>query len=386
MSYLQPKTTLQGGKYRIERVLGQGGFGITYLAEQVSTKKRVAIKELFIASQGQAINERRGNQVTVTNAANQVTFDKHKDKFKKEALRLSKFHHSNLVRVSEYFEENNTAYYVMSYIEGESLRNKLNHEGALSESLVQNYLRQSLPALEVVHRVKIWHLDIKPENIMVDKNGKVYLIDFGASKHIEQAGTLTTSSAMAFTPGYYPPEQLSPDMHNIGAWTDIYALGATLYNLLTKKNPPTFDVIFSEGSNAFSFPSYISSSTRELIIKMMNPDKKKRPQTIGEVMSCLESNKKSTKVDTNSIARKTNDALDGKVAKTTRDYIYALLQALMLAFGGGSIVIGLLTVILILARVFFNFHSDVSTYAYPLIILIYASSFIYCFYKSIHDE
>ena len=99
--------TIRGGKYLIERVLGQGGFGITYLAEQVSTKKRVAIKELFIASQGQAINERRGNQVTVTNAANQVTFDKHKDKFKKEALRLSKFHHSNLVRVSEYFEENN---------------------------------------------------------------------------------------------------------------------------------------------------------------------------------------------------------------------------------------------------------------------------------------
>lgn len=82
-------------------------------------------------------------------------------------------------------------------------------------------------------------------------------------------------------------------MHNIGAWTDIYALGATLYNLLTKKNPPTFDVIFSEGSNAFSFPSYISSSTRELIIKMMNPDKKNRPQTIGEINRIINNSPKT---------------------------------------------------------------------------------------------
>ena len=90
MQHLQPNTTLQGGKYRIERVLGRGGFGITYLAEHVSVHKRVAIKELFIASQGQAVNGRNANNVTVTNAINQVLFDKHKEKFKKEAPTMPK--------------------------------------------------------------------------------------------------------------------------------------------------------------------------------------------------------------------------------------------------------------------------------------------------------
>ena len=289
MQHLQPNTTLQGGKYRIERVLGQGGFGITYLAEQVSANKRVAIKELFIASQGQAVNGRRGNNVTVTNAVNQVLFDKHKEKFKKEASRLAMLRHKNLVRVYEWFEENGTVYYVMDFIEGESLREKLNREGALPESLVVNYLQQLLSALQVVHEKNIWHLDIKPENIMVDRNNHVYLIDFGASKHIEQShGSLTTSSMLAYTPGYFPPEQSTVTMKNIGAWTDIYALGATLYNLLTRRNPPTFDVIISEGRNAFSFPSNISSQTQDLIVQMMKVNRNERPQSVSQIIAIFD--------------------------------------------------------------------------------------------------
>ena len=287
MQHLQPNTTLQGGKYRIERVLGQGGFGITYLAKRKSNGSKVAIKELFVAPAGQAINSRKGNEVVVTNASNQEEFEKHKSKFKKEAERLSKFKHRNLVKVSDYFEENGTAYYVMQYIEGESLRSKLNREGALSESLVLDYLKQLLSALEVIHREKIWHLDIKPDNIMVDGNDNIFLIDFGASKHIVQSGTLTTSSMMLLTRGYYPPEQISSNMRNIGAWTDIYALGATIYNLLTKKAPPFFDSIFSEGRNAFSFTSKVSPETRDLIIKMMNPNRKERLQNVFDVREFL---------------------------------------------------------------------------------------------------
>ena len=285
MQHLQPNTTLQGGKYNIERVLGKGGFGITYLAEEVSAHRRVAIKELFIASQGQAINERRGNQVMVTNVANQVTFDRHKEKFKKEAARLATLRHKNLVRVYECFEENGTVYYVMDYIVGESLRDKVNREGALPENLVLNYLNQLVSVLKIVHGKSIWHLDIKPENIMVDSNNRVCLIDFGASKHIEQsAGTLTTSSMLAYTPGYFPPEQTATTMRNIGAWTDIYALGATLYNLLTRRNPPAFDEILSEGRKAFSFSSSISSKTRDLIVRMMKVNRNERPQSVNELL------------------------------------------------------------------------------------------------------
>ena len=204
MQHLQSNTTLQGGKYRIERVLGQGGFGITYLATQISLNPRVAIKELFVGGIGQAINERRGNQVVVSNVANQMYFDQQKEKFKKEALRLANLNHPNLVKVHELFEENGTAYYVMDYIEGMSLRTKLNKEGCLPENLVLKYLQQVLSALEVAHKQSIWHLDIKPENIMVDKYEHVYLIDFGASKHIEKGGTLTTSLALAYTRSYCP--------------------------------------------------------------------------------------------------------------------------------------------------------------------------------------
>ena len=299
MQHLQPNTTLQGGKYRIERVLGQGGFGITYLATLVSSNRQVAIKELFIGGSGQAINDRRGNLVVVTNSANQASFNQQKEKFKKEALRLANLNHPNLVKVHEFFEENGTAYYVMDYIEGESLRTKLNREGVLSESLVLKYLQQLLPALEAAHKQSIWHLDIKPENIMVDKYGHVYLIDFGASKHVEPNSTLTTSLALAYTPGYCPPELLdlsneTPEYYlqaikDIGPWTDIYALGATIYNLLTDSIPPSKRRLDKEGCRAFSFPNNVSSSTRDLIVWMMKPDKEDRPQSIRSLLIKLSS-------------------------------------------------------------------------------------------------
>jgi serine/threonine protein kinase len=294
MQYLQPNTTLQGGKYRIERVLGQGGFGITYLAIQVSLDRKVAIKELFIGGSGQAINDRRGNQVVVTNSANQQSFNQHKEKFKKEALRLANLNHPNLVKVHDFFEENETAYYVMEYIDGESLRTKLNREGCFSEKLALKYLKQILPALEAAHKQSIWHLDIKPENIMVDRYGHAYLIDFGASKHVEPNSTLTTSLALAYTPGFCPPELLdlsneTPEYYmqaikDIGPWTDIYALGATIYNLLTDSIPPSKRRLEKEGRNAFMFPSNISSSTKDMIVLMMKPNLEDRPQSVKEII------------------------------------------------------------------------------------------------------
>ena len=285
MQHLQPNTTLQGGKYRIEGVLGQGGFGITYMAENVYTHKHVAIKELYIAKEGQVINSRQGNSVTLTSYAYQGTFSKHKEKFKKEAYRLSTLRHPNIVNVYECFEENGTAYYVMDLIVGESLQSKLKREGALPEKLVSSYLNQLLSALMVVHEKNIWHLDIKPANIMVDKYGHIYLIDFGASKHIEQNyGSLTTSSMMLGSQGFCPPEQCDNAMQHIGAWTDIYALGATLYALLTNRNPPSLNAIISGGINAFVFPNTVSQKMRELVIWMMKVNRNERPQDIKSII------------------------------------------------------------------------------------------------------
>jgi serine/threonine-protein kinase len=117
MQHLQPNTTLQGGKYRIERVLGQGGFGITYMAIQVSANCQVAIKELFL----NGVNERAGNSIRVSNSVNDSLFEKQKEKFKKEAKRIMSLDNEHIVKVYDLFEENNTVYYVMDYLEGESL-------------------------------------------------------------------------------------------------------------------------------------------------------------------------------------------------------------------------------------------------------------------------
>ena len=260
-------------------------------------EKQVAIKELFIGGSGQAINDRRGNMVVVTNTANQQSFNQQREKFKKEALRLSNLNHPNLVKVHEFFEENGTAYYVMDYIDGESLRTKLNREGVLSESLVLKYLQQLLPALEIAHKQSIWHLDIKPENIMVDRHDHAYLIDFGASKHIEHNSALTTSLALAYTPGYCPPEladltygnqdSFVQALKDIGPWTDIYALGATMYTLLTESIPPSSNRLYRDGRNAFMFPSDISISTKNLIVQMMMPNREDRPQSMKDLFLIL---------------------------------------------------------------------------------------------------
>ena len=340
MQQLQPNTTLQGGKYRIERVLGQGGFGITYLAIQVSLNRKVAIKELFIGGSGQAINDRRGNMVIVTNSANQASFNQQKEKFKKEALRLANLNHPNLVKVHEFFEENGTAYFVMDYIDGMSLRTKMNREGKFSESLVLNYLQQILPALETAHKHCIWHLDIKPENILVDKQGHVYLIDFGASKHVQPNSTLTTSLALAYTPGYCPPELLdlsneTPEYYvqaikDIGPWTDIYALGATMYNLLTDGIPPSKRRLDKEGRNAFIFPSSVSSSTQDLIVWMMKPNRNERPQCVKDVLKSLET---SSKQNEESFSIDNEVSSKGSKCKKLTDFIEdCLIPAFVMGF------------------------------------------------------
>lgn len=328
MQNLQPNTTLLGGKYRIERVLGQGGFGITYLAVQTSLNRYVAIKELFIGGSGQAINDRRGNLVVVTNSANQQSFNQQREKFKKEASRLANLKHPNLVKVHELFEENGTAYYVMDYIDGESLRTKINRGGKLSESLVLKYIKQILPALKVAHKQSIWHLDIKPENIMVDRNDNAYLIDFGASKHIERSGTLTTSLALAYTPGYCAQELtdllnesedgFADALREIGPWTDIYSIGATMYNLLTDSIPPSSKKIERNGRNAFSFPSDVTSSTKDMVVKMMKPNRYDRPHNVKALLNSLNPNKETSSSN--------NTGLNKGISEQTLENIAPLLS------------------------------------------------------------
>ena len=286
MQHLQPNTTLQGGKYRIERVLGQGGFGITYVGYNTEFEETVAIKEFFM--KGVTERDESTRSVRVSNAENVHQFEEQRGKFKKEARRLRKLKNEHIVKVHDLFEENGTAYYVMEYIDGESLAERMKRIGQpLAEQEVRSILQQILEALEEVHRNEMWHLDLKPGNIMLDKQGNSYLIDFGASKQIRADGSITTSTALCYTPGYAPNEQVGQMYDRFGPWTDFYALGATVYNLLTNQKPPMAIDIEEDEKDAFAFPSSISKEMRSLVVWMMQPKRKARPQSVEELFGKL---------------------------------------------------------------------------------------------------
>ena len=289
MQQLQPNTTLQGGKYRIERVLGQGGFGITYLARNTVFDIDVAIKEFFMKDE----NDRDGSSVTMPNTTKQELFHGQMEKFKKEAKRMFAIKNKHIVGVQDLFEENGTAYYVMDYVDGENLAERLKRTGnPMTEQEIREILPQILDALKSVHDAGIWHLDLKPANIMIDKNGCVKLIDFGASKQLNaQKGGATTSTAISYTNGYAPREQMEQNYDKFGPWTDLYALGATLYALLTNKRPPLPTDIDDDASEdkhkALPMPENASKEMRSLVLWMMQTDRNKRPNDVKSIMPRL---------------------------------------------------------------------------------------------------
>ena len=278
-------TLLQNGKYRIERSIASGGFGNTYIVTNTVFNERMAMKEFFIMG----ISERESDHTTVavSNTVNREQFETLKEKFKKEALRLRKLHNPHIVKVHDLFDENGTAYYAMELIEGTSLAERLKTTGKpIAETEVYSILRQLLDALEEVHGMGIWHLDLKPGNVLIDKDGRAVLIDFGASKQLKSnEGYSTTSTAMCYTPGYAPTEQIEQNLDRIGPWTDIYALGATLYNLLTGLKPPSTSEI--QDGAPFVFPQPVRERTSTLIQWMMRPNRTKRPQSIMEIRQFL---------------------------------------------------------------------------------------------------
>ena len=301
-SMLRVGTVLRG-IYRIDSYLSSGGFGNTYVATNIEFEERVAIKEFFM----KGVTQRDDNQTTVSvsNTENHNSFLEQREKFKKEARRLRQLNNPHIVRVHDLFEENGTAYYVMDFVDGENLSDRLKRTGKpLTETEVNEILPQVLDALKTVHDAGIWHLDLKPANIMVDKSGNVKLIDFGASKQLNaQKGGATTSTAISYTNGYAPREQMEQNYDKFGPWTDLYALGATLYNLLTNKRPPLptdIDDDMSEDKHlALPMPN-VNDSMKKLILWLMQTNRMKRPKAVEEVFEELrhwERKSNSHKVD-----------------------------------------------------------------------------------------
>ena len=275
--------------YVVKKHIASGGFGNTYLVTHNQLNEDMVVKEFFI----KGVNYRDSDTTTVRVGTTDNTgfFLSQKDKFKKEAQRIWKLRNDHVVKVHDMFEENDTVYYVMDYIDGKSLSSIMKQTGSpFSEEKVRNILAQVLIALKMVHKTGVWHMDIKPENIMMDKQGNCVLIDFGSSKQISSSEGGYTSTSITYTPGYAPIEQVDGTQDKWGPWTDFYALGATLYNLLTKNRPPLTSDIASEGDAAFSYPYPVSPQMRHLISHMMQPAAKKRPQSADEIMSFLNGN------------------------------------------------------------------------------------------------
>ena len=236
IQYLQPNTTLQGGKYRIERMLGQGGFGITYLAVQVAINRYVAIKEFFIKESCQ--RDADNKTMTVPSYGSKQVVDYSFRKFRQETIKLASLSHPNIVRVIDVFEENGTAYYVMNYLPGGSLSDYVKTYGPMSEDWALGYVRQIASALKYMHTEKhMCHLDVKPGNIMLDGKGHAFLIDFGISKNYGADGRATSSMPVGFSEGYAPVEQYSQMVSDFSPAIDVYGLGATLFFLLHGQIP-----------------------------------------------------------------------------------------------------------------------------------------------------
>ena len=269
--------TLQSGKYRVVRYLSSGNFGNTYIVENTGMHVQFAMKEFFLRNI--CYRTGGGSAVSISPAVDPGKVTIQREKFQKEAQRLYGLKSPHLVHVHDMFEENGTVYYVMDFVKGESLSSYMQRTGRpLSEEQTLFILNQLLEGLDEVHSKQIWHLDLKPDNIMIDKDGNVVIIDFGASKQVGQSGKYTgTTNILCYTPGYAPTEQVNQNLDAIGPWTDIYALGATLYNLLTGIDPVTVSPA------TLQFPQGVSKKTQQLIRGMMTAERTQRPQSIAEV-------------------------------------------------------------------------------------------------------
>ena len=277
MQHLQPNTTLQGGKYRIEKVLGQGGFGITYLAAQTTLHRKVAIKEFFMKD----FSSR--DEVTQTMSASSSGsggfVEQYKKKFIKEARNLARLHHQNIISVIDVFEENETVYYAMPYLAGGSLQEYVETHGTLSEKEALKYVRQIASALKYMHEVEhICHYDVKPANILLDDNGNAVLIDFGISKNYDAAGHETTATPIGVSEGYSPNEQYQQNVDEFSPASDVYSLGATLYFLLHGKRPVS--AVNRVSGVSLHVKKMLSQRVKEIINKSMKVSKSERARSV----------------------------------------------------------------------------------------------------------
>jgi serine/threonine protein kinase len=275
-------TTLQGGKYTIERVIGEGGFGITYYARHNALGHCFAVKEFFISGYSMRSTLRK---TVVLQGIDADVYQKYLQKFIEEAQTLARLDHPNIVRVVDIFEENNTAYIVMPFVEGQTLQQIVDKGGRLDYETAVNYIAQVAEAVAYIHERDILHRDIKPENIIITPENRAVLIDFGSAREFVHDKTAAHTSII--TAGYAPPEQYST-VSRKGAYSDIYSLGATFYFTLTARKPTDAAArTMEQMSEPRSLVPTVPAEANSTIMRAMELQPERRQQKVGEFMDNL---------------------------------------------------------------------------------------------------
>jgi serine/threonine-protein kinase len=325
-SELQPGTTLCNGKYLIERKIGEGGFGITYKAVQSNLGRMVCVKEYFPA--GKCVRNIQSKTVHLQGISEAV-FEKYRQIFVKEAKTLASLKHSNIVEVIDVFDENNTSYMVMTFIEGQDLQTIVEKQGRLSYPDAVNYIAQIASAVGYIHEKNILHRDIKPDNVMITADYKAILIDFGAAREFEHDKTQRHTAML--THGYAPAEQYTANSR-IGAYTDIYAIGATLYFALTGKHPlETAARMTEKMPEPKELNPNIPEEANRTILKAMQIKAENRHQNVQEFMDDLRNIKPSKFID------ETIGSATVVVGKKSKKLLIGIIVAATLLFAGGGV-------------------------------------------------
>jgi serine/threonine-protein kinase len=284
---LPANTNLQNGNFTILRVLGQGGFGITYVASDNGLRREVAIKEFF--PQGCL---RSGTQVQPSSSIRPDEYSSARETFLDEARTLAQFNNANIVDVYSVFAENNSAYMVMELLRGNTLQQVVERRGTLPQDEAIGYAEHVANALEAVHGAGLLHQDVKPDNVMVCDDGRVVLIDFSLSRKQENEtglGTRRFSGAVrSGTPGYAPLEQYARQAQ-VGTYTDVYSLAATLYHMLTAKAPveATDRAAGTDMPTVQALNPGIGPGLSQAVMQALSMEPQNRPQTARALMESL---------------------------------------------------------------------------------------------------